>query len=128
MCLSSSMCEVQTPHVQVDQNRAEQDIFQCQPSHLEDKPCCWMQAEIAERLVEFEWPDKSELSAAKLKEIEASVPIPERVWALKNVGATQAMSGPEGRARARQLLERAVGLKRELVGSAKHPGPPPLPP
>ena len=87
-----------------------------------------MQAEIAERLVEFEWPDKSELSAAKLKEIEASVPIPERVWALKNVGATQAMSGPEGRARARQLLERAVGLKRELVGSAKHPGRPPPPP
>lgn len=81
-----------------------------------------LQAEIAERLVEFEWPDKKELSAEKLKEIEASVPIPERVWALKNVGATQAMSGPEGRARARQLLERAVSLKRELVGSAKHPG------
>ena len=81
-----------------------------------------MQAEIAERLVEFEWPDKSELTAAKLKEIEASVPIPERVWALKNVGRTQALSGPEGRARARQLLERAVSLKRELVLSAKHPG------
>ena len=85
-------------------------------------PCLSMQAEVAERLVEFEWPDKSELTAAKLKEIEASVPIPERVWALKNVGTTQAMSGPEGRARARQLLERAVGLKRELVGAGKHPG------
>ena len=89
---------------------------------LSDKSQLSVQAEIAERLVEFEWPDKSELTAAKLKEIEASVPIPERVWALKNVGRTQALSGPEGRARARQLLERAVSLKRELVLSAKHPG------
>ena len=44
-----------------------------------------MQFEVAERLVEFEWPDKFELTAAKLKKIQASVPIAERVWALKNL-------------------------------------------
>lgn len=81
-----------------------------------------MQAELAERLVEFEWPDRSELAAARQAEIEATTPIPERVWALKNVGSTLAMGGPGERARARHLLERAVDLKREFVGSRKHPG------
>lgn len=74
--------------------------------------------------MEAEWPDQAEMAAMKQAEIEASTPVPERIWALKNVGSTLAMGGPASRPRARQLLERAVNLKRELVGGAKHPGPP----
>lgn len=81
-----------------------------------------IQAEIAESLVEFEMPDRSEQAAIKLREIQDSVPIPERVWALRNVGSTSAMGGPEGRSRARKLLDQAIALKLELVGSIKHPG------
>lgn len=70
----------------------------------------------------MEIPDRLQRTSLKLKQAEASVPIPERVWALRNVGETSAMGGKEGRARARTLLERAVQLKQEFVGSSKHPG------
>jgi hypothetical protein len=67
-------------------------------------------------------PDRAEQAAIKLREIQDSVPIPERVWALRNVGSTSAMGGPEGRSRARKLLDQAIALKLELVGGIKHPG------
>ena len=76
--------------------------------------------------MEAEWPDQAEMAAMKQAEMEASTPVPERIWALKNVGSTLAMGGPASRPRARQLLERAVNLKREFVGDARHPGSPPM--
>ena len=81
-----------------------------------------LQAELAKRLVAMEIPDRSERTALKIKEAEKSVPIPERVWALRNVGETSAMGGKDGQNRARTLLERALLLKEEFVGSSKHPG------
>lgn len=81
-----------------------------------------MQAELAKRLVAIEIPDRSERTALKIKEAEKSVPIPERVWALRNVGETSAMGGKDGQKRARTLLERAILLKEDFVGSSKHPG------
>lgn len=83
-----------------------------------------LQAEIAESLVQFEMPDRAEQAAIKLREIQESIPVPERIWALRNVGSTSALGGPEGRARARKLLDQAIALKRELVGGMQHPGLP----
>ena len=80
------------------------------------------QAELAEALVQDEWPDEAEAAAARAAAREAATPVPERVWALQNVGSTLALQGPRELARARQLLERAVLLKAEWVGKARHPG------
>ena len=70
----------------------------------------------------MEIPDRSERTALKIKEAEKAVPIPERVWALRNVGETSAMGGGNGVFRARSLLERALQLKESFVGSSRHPG------
>ncbi len=85
-------------------------------------PLC--QAALAAALVEEEWPDASELAAERAAAREAATPVPERVWALRNVAATAAMSGPAGVGRAVQLLEKAIGLKEEWVGGAEHPSAP----
>ena len=46
----------------------------------------------------------------------------ERVWALRNVGATLALGGPGEVARARQMLEKAALLKARWAGGQRHPG------
>ena len=46
-----------------------------------------MQAELAASLLEEEWPDQKEAAAARAAAREAATPVPERVWALRNVGA-----------------------------------------
>ena len=81
-----------------------------------------VQAELAEALVRDEWPDEAEAAAARSAAREAATPVPERVWALQNVGSMLALQGPRELARARQLLERAVLLKAEWIGKARHPG------
>ncbi len=48
---------------------------------------CVMQAELAAALLEEEWPDQKEAAAARAAAREAATPVPERVWALRNVGA-----------------------------------------
>ena len=48
---------------------------------------CGMQAELAASLLEEEWPDQKEAAAARAAAREAATPVPERVWALRNVGA-----------------------------------------
>ena len=48
-----------------------------------------MQAELAAALLEEEWPDQKEAAAARAAAREAATPVPERVWALRNVGAPQ---------------------------------------
>ncbi|KAK9827325.1 hypothetical protein WJX81_005191 [Elliptochloris bilobata] len=80
------------------------------------------QAELAEALVQEEWPDEVEAAEARTAAREAATPVPERVWALQNVGSALALQGPRELARARQLLERAVLLKADWVGRARHPG------
>jgi hypothetical protein len=80
-----------------------------------------LQAALAASLVAEEWPDASELAADRAAARDAATPVPERVWALRNVAATAAMSGAGGVARAVQLLDKALALKQEWVGSAEHP-------
>lgn len=79
------------------------------------------EATLAEALVQEEWPDASESAAARAAQREAATPIPERVWALRNVAATSALGGPAGAARAVQLLQQAVKLKEDDLGDSYHP-------
>ncbi|KAK9815884.1 hypothetical protein WJX72_011277 [[Myrmecia] bisecta] len=81
-----------------------------------------LEAELAAALLEEDWPDRNEIAAAKMAEQEARMPIPERVWALRNVAGTLAMGGEGEKARARKLLEQAVRLKQEFAGGPDHPG------
>lgn len=77
---------------------------------------------LAEKLLEEEWPDETELRAARMADKDAKTPVPERVWALRNVAGTLAMGGAGERARARQLLEQAVLLKQQWAEANDHPG------
>ncbi len=73
--------------------------------------------------LEEEWPDSSDIAAERAAQREAATPLPERVWALRNVAATLALGGPGELSRARQLLEKALQLKEESVdGATEHPG------
>ena len=52
-----------------------------------------VQAALAAKLLEEEWPDQAETAAARLAEREAATPVPERVWALRNVASTLVRPG-----------------------------------
>lgn len=80
------------------------------------------EAELSAALLEESWPDYRELAAARMQEQEANTPLPERVWALRNVARTLALGGDGERLRARGLLEQAVGLKQVFCGGPSHPG------
>lgn len=79
------------------------------------------QAELAAQMLEEERPDVAQTRAERLAEMETKTPVPERVWALRNVAGTLAMGGLGERSRARQLLEQAVQLKQRFSGSLEHP-------
>lgn len=79
-------------------------------------------AELAAKLLEEEWPDANELKKARMADKEAKTPIPERVWALRNVAGTLAMGGPTEKGQARRLLEQAVLLKQQFANAPDHPG------
>ena len=62
------------------------------------------------------------MRAARAADREAKTPIPERIWALRNVAGTLGLGASPGeRARARQLLEQAVLMKQRLAGAPDHP-------
>ena len=81
-----------------------------------------MQARHAAAILEEEYPDSAERKKATAAAREAATPVPERVWALRNVGSTLAMGGADEQARARQMLERAVVLKQQWLNNPRHPG------
>jgi hypothetical protein len=80
------------------------------------------QAELAAQLLEEEWPDEDEVRAARMAVREEATPVPERAWALRNVASTLALGGLGERARARNLLEKAVTLKELWLDDDQHPG------
>lgn len=81
-----------------------------------------LQAQHAAAILEEEYPDTAERKQATAAAREAATPLPERVWALRNVGSTLSMGGPGEQARARQMLEKAVTLKQEWLADPRHPG------
>ena len=78
-------------------------------------------AALAASLLKEEWPDEAELRAARAAEREATTPVPERCWALRNVASTLALGGASERGQARHMLEKAVLLKQRAAGAADHP-------
>ena len=80
-----------------------------------------VQAAIASKLLEEEWPDAGEIRAARVADKEAKTPLAEKLWAMRNVAGTLAMGGAKEKSRARKLLEEAVLLKQEAAGAADHP-------
>jgi hypothetical protein len=55
-------------------------------------------------------------------EREAKAPLPERLWALRNVAATMALGDASSRKRAVEFQEKALELQRTELGDAPHPG------
>ncbi|KAK9812198.1 hypothetical protein WJX73_003598 [Symbiochloris irregularis] len=78
------------------------------------------EARHAAAILEEEYPDTDERKKASAAARDAATPIPERVWALRNVGTTLGLGEP---AKGRQYLEKAVLLKRQwLDDDPRHPG------
>ena len=81
------------------------------------------QAQHAAAILEEEYPDEGERRRASAAAREAATPVPEKVWALRNVGTTLSLGGSASQLdRARQMLERAVVLKQQWLGDPRHPG------
>ena len=102
-----------------------------------------LDAALKARVLEQEWPDRQQTSTElyvpfflsvnaqtvlcsyRLKEREELTPIPERVWAFRNVARTLTMSGSPSEAALNQsidLLKKALRLQQKYLGSPKHPG------
>lgn len=76
---------------------------------------------MAERLLEEERKSARELSDEQALEKEALTPVPERVWALRNIAATMALGDRSSRQKARELYSKAVELQQEFFGCENHP-------
>jgi len=76
---------------------------------------------LAAKLLEEEWPDEEELRKARAREREATTPVTERIWALRNVASSLAIGNSGEVSRARQLLEQAVLIKQDMCESKDHP-------
>jgi hypothetical protein len=48
--------------------------------------------------------------------------VPERVWALRNIAATMALSDRRAREKARDMFQLALSLQREHLAHEEHPG------
>lgn len=81
-----------------------------------------LDALMAERLLEQERKSARELSDEQALEKEALTPVPERVWALRNIAATMALGDWRSRDKARELYSKAIELQKEYLGDQKHPG------
>ncbi|CAD7703532.1 unnamed protein product [Ostreobium quekettii] len=82
------------------------------------------EARLAAQVLEEQWPDRDEIVAARVKERDESTPVPERVWALRNVARTLSIGAPSASAtsQATDLLTKAVKLQEQHLGTSKHPG------
>ena len=65
----------------------------------------------------------SEISAQLAWEKQDLIPVPERVWALRNTGSTMALGDKRSRAKARDIFEMALELQRQHHSDDPgHPG------
>eukprot|EP00210_Caulerpa_lentillifera_P005752 g5499.t1 len=76
------------------------------------------------RILQEQWPDRSQITAELIKEREEKTPIPERVWAMKNVAKTLLIGSPSASAltKARDLLTQAIDLQKQYFKFPVHPG------
>ena len=66
-----------------------------------------------------DWPDMQEVRRARREEVEATTPVPERIWALRNAAAALALTGVP--VKAREMMENAVQLKDDWVDDPVSP-------
>lgn len=79
--------------------------------------------ELVEKLQSKDKMTSSEISAELALEKEDLIPVPERVWALRNTASTMALAEDKrSRAKARDLFEMALQLQRGHVNDPGHPG------
>ena len=81
-----------------------------------------VQAEVAQRILDHAMPTRQDLDEARTRRAEASTPLLERVWALRNVAGSLGMGSEGERGKAREYLEQALALQRQHLGDAPHPG------
>ncbi|CAG9462653.1 unnamed protein product [Pedinophyceae sp. YPF-701] len=74
----------------------------------------------ADRAAEDVFNDRRTSVAGRVLADQAATPIPERVWAMRNVASTLASGGQLGQ--ARKMMEEAVELMEQYLGSDDHPG------
>lgn len=77
------------------------------------------------RILEEQWPDRRQIAAELIKEREEKTPIPERVWAMRNVAKTLLISSSTSESaltKAKNLMEDAIQLQREHFNAPDHPG------
>lgn len=77
------------------------------------------------RILEEQWPDRRQIAAELIKEREEKTPVPERVWAMRNVAKTLLISSSTSESaltKAKNLIEDAIQLQREHFSTPDHPG------
>ncbi|GMH42169.1 hypothetical protein BSKO_10088 [Bryopsis sp. KO-2023] len=79
-----------------------------------------IEAELKAKVMQQEWPDRQELAAARAQEAEDATPVPERVWAMRNVARTLSMGS--SLSQAKSLIEKALRLQVEHLETKDHPG------
>lgn len=78
--------------------------------------------ELVSHLQQEERLSPSEISAQLAWEKQDLIPVPERVWALRNTGATMALGDQRSRAKARDIFELALKLQQQHLDDPGHPG------
>lgn len=76
----------------------------------------------AEQLLEQERLSAREMPDERALERQELTPVPERLWALRNIAATMALGDRRSREKARELYTKALDLQRSDMAEDKHPG------
>ena len=74
------------------------------------------------QLQEEEILSSSEISAQLAWEKQDLIPVPERVWALRNTGSTMALGDKRSRAKALDIFRMALQLQQQHLDDPGHPG------
>jgi hypothetical protein len=78
--------------------------------------------ELVAQLQSEEKLSSAEISARLALEKQDLIPVPERVWALRNTAATMALGDARSRAKAKDIFEMALQLQRQHLADPCHPG------
>eukprot|EP00892_Ulva_mutabilis_P007024 jgi/Ulvmu1/4694/UM002_0425.1 len=81
-----------------------------------------LDAIMAEQLLKQERQSARELSDEQALEKHELTPVPERVWALRNIAATMALGDRKSKEKARELYSKALQLQRSYLTDDRHPG------
>jgi hypothetical protein len=79
------------------------------------------EAALAEELLRSARPSAVDAASSATETRQELTPVPERIWALRNVATTLAQGSDKGRAQARKLLAQALELQRGRFGNDAHP-------